>query len=303
MATDIAFALGVLALLGNRVPKALLGFLVALAIVDDLGAVLVIAIFYTEQLNYSAIIASVIILALLISFNLGGIRKPLPYVLLGFVLWFFLLKSGIHATLAGIFLAFIIPIRPKYDPERFIHGAEKLLQDIRNIYAAEPNIIKNYKMRANIRALESGIRNVQAPAQVLEHHMHIPTAYLIIPLFALANAGVPIQLSELGTNLFHPVTLGVIAGLVLGKLIGIAGFVWIAIKLGISSLPPNITMKHIIGISLLGGIGFTMSIFIAELGFAHSPEDLLMAKTGILLASLLAGIGGYLWLYFTGTRD
>ena len=299
MATDIAFALGVLALLGKRVPTALLSFLVALAIVDDLGAVLVIAVFYTEQLNYTALIGAIVIFVLLASLNLGGIRKPLPYVLLGFALWFFLLKSGIHATLAGIFLAFIIPIRPKYNPERFLDGANKLLQDIRQIYKAEPNIIKNYKMRANIRALENGINNVQAPAQVLEHHMHIPTAYLIIPIFALANAGVPINLDELGNNLLHPVTMGVIGGLILGKLVGISGFVWIALKMGLCQLPPSLNMKHVIGVSLLGGIGFTMSIFISELGFANSPEDLLMAKTGILIASLVAGIGGYIWLFFT----
>ena len=297
MATDIAFALGVLALLGNRVPPALLGFLIALAIVDDLGAVLVIALFYTEQLNVTALIAIGGLLLILISLNLGGIRKPLPYVLLGILLWFAFLKSGVHATLAGIFLAFIIPIQPKYNPERFLKRAGQLLQEIGQHYRAEPNIIKNYKMRLKVRALENGIHKVQAPAQVLEHHMHIPTAYLVIPIFSLANAGVPIEWTELGSTAFHPVSLGIIVGLVLGKFLGISGFVWLALKAGIATLPPSLTMKHIMGASLLGGIGFTMSIFIAELGFAHSPEDLLMAKTGILLASLIAGISGYLWLY------
>ena len=297
MATDIAFALGVLALLGNRVPAALLSFLVALAIVDDLGAVLVIAIFYTEQLNFTALIGAGIILILLSSLNLGGIRKPLPYVLLGLLLWLFLLKSGIHATLAGIFLAFIIPIRPKYNPERFLARASELLQEIAKNYKAEPNIIKNYKMRSKVRALESGIHRVQAPAQVLEHTMHIPTAYLIIPIFSLANAGVPINFAELANTLAHPVSMGVIAGLILGKFLGISILVWLAVKMGISRLPASLSMRHIIGASLLAGIGFTMSIFIAELGFAHSPEDLLMAKTGILIASLMAGIAGYVWLY------
>ena len=297
MATDIAFALGVLALLGNRVPAALLSFLVALAIVDDLGAVLVIAIFYTEQLNLNALIAAGGILLLLSALNLGGIRKPMPYVLLGLLLWGFLLKSGVHATLAGIFLAFIIPIRPKYDPKRFIQRTMKLVQEIVKNYRAEPNIVKNYKMRVKVRALEQGIRKVQAPAQVLEYNMHIPTAYLIIPIFALANAGVVIDFSELMNTVVHPVSLGVISGLVLGKFIGITLFVWLALKLGISQLPQQLNMKHIIGVSLLAGIGFTMSIFIAELGFAHNPEDLLMAKTGILIASLLAGILGFLWLY------
>ena len=303
MATDIAFALGVMALLGGRVPKALLGFLVALAIVDDLGAVLVIAIFYTEQLNLSAIIAAISVLLLLASLNLGGIRKPLPYVLLGILLWAAFLKSGIHATLAGILLAFLIPIRPKYNPERFLQRANELLQEIRENFRAEPNIVKNYKMRAKVRALENGIHKVQAPAQVLEHNMHIPTAYLIIPIFSLANAGVPIAWGEIANTLLHPVSLGVIVGLVLGKLIGISGFVWLALKLNIGTLPPSLNMTHIIGASLLGGIGFTMSIFIAELGFANSPEDLLMAKTGVLFASLTAGVSGYLWLFVTSIKN
>ena len=171
------------------------------------------------------------------------------------------------------------------------------------MYKSVPNIIKNYKMRANIRSLENGIRNVQAPAQILEQQMHIPIAYLVIPIFALANAGIPIDLKELGASIFHPVSMGVIAGLVVGKLVGIAGFVWISLKLGISSLPSSLTMEHIIGVSLLGGIGFTMSIFIAELGFAHSPEDLLLAKTGILVASVIAGVSGYLWLYFYDQKN
>ncbi len=303
MATDIAFALGVLALLGNRVPAPLVSFLVALAIVDDLGAVLVIALFYTEQLNFSALVGVAIVIAALVSLNLGGVRKASPYMLLGVILWLFFLKSGVHATLAGVFLAFIIPIKPKYNPRRFLKGAHELLDDISDIYKSEPNIVKNYKMRTNIRALEAGIRNVQAPAQTIEHNLHLPIAFLVIPIFALANAGVPINVGELGKTLFHPVSMGVMGGLLVGKMIGIAGFVWIAVKLGISTLPPSMNMKHIIGVSLLGGIGFTMSIFIAELGFAQSPEDLLMAKTGILMASLIAGISGYLWLYFNGVSD
>ena len=140
---------------------------------------------------------------------------------------------------------------------------------------------------------------VQAPAQILEHKMHLPSAFLIIPIFSLANAGVPIDWSSLGAIVVHPVSMGITAGLVLGKLIGIAGFSWVAVKLGLTSLPRGINFKHMVGVALMGGIGFTMSIFVAELGFAHHAEDLLMAKTGVLLASLLAGISGFLWLYFT----
>jgi len=303
MATDIAFALGALALLGNRVPKNLLTFLVALAIVDDLGAVTVIAAFYTEKLNLMALGAAVGILALLVILNMGGVRRTLPYVLLGLLLWLALLASGVHATLAGILLAFTIPMQPKLDPERFIARTSGLMDKIKESYTNEKNIIKNYQLRSQVTALGDGVVLAQAPAQVLEHAMHIPSSYVIIPIFALANAAIPIDWSTLGTTIVNPVALGVVAGLVFGKLLGIAGFVWIAVKLGVSPLPEGLNFKHMVGVALLGGIGFTMSIFIAELAFAHSAEDLLMAKTGILGASLIAGVGGYLWLYFTAEKN
>ncbi|MBL3601511.1 MAG: Na+/H+ antiporter NhaA [gamma proteobacterium endosymbiont of Lamellibrachia anaximandri] len=299
MATDIAFALGALALLGKRVPKNLLTFLVALAIVDDLGAVLVIALFYTETINIPALVIAAAMLGLLVSLNLGGIRRPLPYILLGIVLWIAMLKSGVHATLAGIFLAFTIPMRPKYDPDRFLSQINGMVEQIKRAYRREENIVINDEMRSRVRALGEGVQLVQAPAQILERKMHLPSAYLVIPIFSLANAGIPIDWSSLGSIVTHPVSVGITAGLVLGKLIGIAGFSWVAVRFGWTSLPHGLNFKHIIGVALMGGIGFTMSIFIAELGFAHHAEDLLMAKTGILLASALAGVSGFLWLYFT----
>ena len=264
MATDIAFALGTLALLGNRIPRNLLTFLVALAIVDDLGAVLVIAMFYTETLNIWALVGAAVILALLVGLNLGGIRRPLPYVLLGFVLWIAMLKSGIHATLAGILLAFSIPMRPKYDPNRFLLLVEDMLAQIKRVYTREPNIIRNDELRARVRALEESVHLVQAPAQILERKMHLPSAYLIIPIFAFANAGIPIEWSTFGGIIIHPVSLGIVAGLVGGKLIGIAGFTWLAVRLGLAHLPLGLNFKHIIGVALISGIGFTMSIFIAD---------------------------------------
>ena len=302
MATDIAFALGTLALLGNRIPKNLLTFLVALAIVDDLGAVIVIAVFYTETINISALTLAAAMLILLISLNLGGIRRPLPYVLLGIILWIAMLKSGVHATLAGIFLAFTIPMRPKYDPVRFLNHINGMVDKIKQAYKHEKNIVKNDELRARVHALEEGVHLVQAPAQLMERTMHLPSAYLIIPIFSLANAGIPIDLNSFSATLTHPVTLGIAAGLIFGKLFGIAGCSWLAIKLGATSLPSGVNFKHIVGASLMGGIGFTMSIFIAELGFAHSPQDLLMAKTGVLFASLLAGISGFIWLYLTSKK-
>jgi NhaA family Na+:H+ antiporter len=299
MATDIAFALGTLALLGKRIPKNLLTFLVALAIVDDLGAVMVIAVFYTETINIQALVVAAVMLGLLIALNLGGIRRPLPYVLLGIVLWIAMLNSGVHATLAGIFLAFTIPMRPKYNPDRFLSQINEMVGQIKSAYQHEANIIKNDELRSRFQALGEGVRLVQAPAQIMEHTMHLPSAYFIIPVFSLANAGIPVDWSSLGSIVTHPVSVGITAGLVVGKLIGIAGFSWVAVKLGLTSLPHGLNFKHIVGVGLMGGIGFTMSIFIAELGFAHSAEDLLMAKTGILIASALAGVSGFLWLYFT----
>jgi NhaA family Na+:H+ antiporter len=298
MATDIAFALGTLALLGDRIPKSLLTFLVALAIVDDLGAVLVIALFYTESLDWIALAAVFIILGCLTSLNLGGIRQPLPYILFGMLLWLAMLKSGVHATLAGIFLAFSIPMRPKYDPNRFLSYANKMVAQIQEAYNKEKNIIKNEEMRSRLSALSEGVHLVQAPAQVMEHKMHLPSAYLIVPIFSLANAGIPIDWASMGSIITNPVASGIVGGLVLGKLIGVAGFTWVAVKLGLSQLPQGLNFRHIVGVGLMAGIGFTMSIFVAELGFANHTEDLLMAKTGILFASLIAGVSGYLWLFF-----
>ena len=303
MATDIAFALGTLALLGNRIPKNLLTFLVALAIVDDLGAVLVIALVYTETINFLALAIAGAMLLLLVSLNLGGIRRPSPYILLGVVLWIAMLKSGVHATIAGIFLAFAIPMRPKYDANRFLSHINEMVGQIKRAYQGEENIVKNYELRSRVQALGEGVKLVQAPAQILENKMHLPSAYFIIPVFSLANAGIPIDWSSFGTIVTNQVSMGITAGLVGGKLIGIAGFSWVAVKLGLTSLPQGLNFKHIVGVGLMGGIGFTMSIFIAELGFAHHAQDLLMAKTGILLASALAGVSGFLWLYFTSEKS
>ena len=302
MATDIAFALGALALLGKRIPKNLLTFLIALAIVDDLGAVLVIALFYTEAINTFALTIAVAVMFFLVALNLGGIRRASPYIILGLVLWIAMLQSGVHATIAGIILAFTIPMRPKYNANRFLSQINEMVIQIKRAYQQEENIVRNDELRSRVRALGDGVLLVQAPAQIMERKMHIPTAYFIIPVFSLANAGVFIDWASFGSVITHPVSIGITAGLVLGKLIGIAGFSWLAVKLGVTSLPNGLNFKHIIGAALMGGIGFTMSIFIAELGFAHSAEDLLMAKTGILLASALAGVSGFIWLFLTAKK-
>ena len=297
MATDIAFAIGALVLLADRIPKALITFLVALAIVDDLGAVVVIALFYTDQLVWEALGIAAGILAVLGVFNLAGIRQPLPYFLLGTLLWLALLKSGVHATLAGVLTAFTIPARPKYDPGRFSKYVKELMARFDANYRPGESILTNDSLRAVVRTLENGVQKVETPLQRLEHGLHMPVAFLVVPLFAFINAGIPLTLTGLGDTLTHPVTAGVIAGLVLGKFLGIVGASWLALKCGIGRLPADTRFSQIAGVGLLAGIGFTMAIFIAELAFAGQTESLLMAKTGVLIASLLSGIGGVIWLW------
>lgn len=302
MATDIAFAVGAVSLLGNRVPKSLVTFLIALAIVDDLGAVAVIALFYTEQLNHTALLWCAGLTALLTAMNRGGIRHVGPYLLVGTLLWCAMLGSGIHATITGIILAFCIPIFPKYNPEHFIQQVRGLSQQMKKSLKFNPNIMLNDQLRSQVVALERGVSLVQAPAQRLEQSLHVYVTYLVIPVFALANASIPVDTGNLGNQLMNPVAMGVFIGLLMGKLLGIAGFTWLAVRFGGIRLPEDLTMRHIIGVGLLGGIGFTMSIFIADLGFADNPEILLQAKSGILLASLISGISGYCWLRF-GSRS
>jgi Na+:H+ antiporter, NhaA family len=297
MATDIAFAIGTLVLLAGRIPKALITFLVALAIVDDLGAVLVIALFYTETLSWLPLAAAGGLMLLMIAFNLGGIHSVGPYLFIAVLLWYALLQSGVHATLAGVLGAFAIPARPKYDPMKFSSHVRELMARFDASHVPGRSIMTNDELKAVVQTLENAVHRVKTPLQRLEHVWHLPVAFLVIPIFALTNAGIPIEFSSLGATLSHPVTFGVVLGLVLGKFIGIAGASWLMLKLGIGQLPSGTRFTQIMGVALLGGIGFTMSIFIAELGFAETPELLLMAKTGILAGSLLAGLGGTLWLY------
>ena len=297
MATDIAFAIGALALLASRVPKALITFLVALAIVDDLGAVLVIAIFYTDTIALVPLIVATSLFGLLLVFNLLGIRKTMPYLIVAALLWYALLQSGVHATLAGILGALSVPAVPKYKPERFSEHVKELMQRFDASHQPGKSIMTNDELRAVVQTLENGVHSVETPLQRLEHTWHIPVAYLVIPIFALANAGIPLSFDSLGETLTHPVLLGVSLGLILGKFIGITGVSWLLLKLDLAVLPKDTRFTQIAGVSLLAGIGFTMSIFVAELGFAGQAENLLMAKTGILGASLLTGIAGFVWLY------
>lgn len=303
MATDIAFAVGALVLLAARVPKALITFLVALAIVDDLGAVLVIALFYTQELALNWLAISVAFVALLMTFNFAGIRKITPYFLVAVLLWYALLQSGVHATLAGVLGAFTVPARSKYDPALFVARIKEQIESFIGSSQQDDSLLTNERLYSVVHDLEKSVHGVQTPLQQLEHIWHLPVAFLVIPIFALFNAGIPLQLSSLGETLSHPVMLGVACGLLFGKFIGITGACWLALKLGIGQLPSGTRFSQIAAVSVLGGIGFTMSIFIAELGFVDQPEYLLMAKTGVLVASLLAGVLGFIWLWWLGRKN
>ncbi|MDP9378626.1 MAG: Na+/H+ antiporter NhaA [Chloroflexota bacterium] len=291
MATDIAFALGVLALLGRRTPTSLKVFLTALAIVDDLGAVLVIALFYTAEVSWAALGAAAVFLAILTAINRLDVRHPVPYALLGIGLWVAFLKSGMHATIAGVLLAMMIPARTRVDTGEFVQRARELLDEFDRSGEEGANILTNAGQQAAVEELEAACEQVQTPMQRLEHSLHPWVAFGIVPLFALANAGVALG-GDLGAALTEPVTLGVIAGLVLGKQVGITLFAWLVVRTGVTDLPSDISWRHVYGAGWLAGIGFTMSLFISSLAFGEGPL-LNTAKVGILAASLLSGMVGW----------
>lgn len=249
MATDIAFALGVISLLGKRVPSSLKIFLAALAIADDLGAILVIAIFYTNELHWMQLLYSTGILIVLIALNRFGVKKLIYYIIPGIFLWYFVHHSGIHATIAGVLLALTIPT----------------------------NTVKD-----------------ESPLEKLEHLLVRPVNFLIMPIFALANTNIRFE-NKMIDGLSSPLGLGIICGLALGKPIGVSLFSWLSVKLGIAKLPNKVNWKHIFGLGLLAGIGFTMSVFIALLSF-NSIEYQIQAKFAIIVSSVLAGISGYAFL-------
>ena len=297
MATDIAFALGILALLGSRAPVALKIFLTALAIIDDLGAVLVIAFFYTSKINLLALAIGGITLVILTIGNRLRIYKTEFYIILGFVLWFAFLKSGVHATIAGILLALTVPVRPRIETVSFSQKASGMLSMLEN----DQDIEQQTTNLDAVHALEVLSKGAQAPLLRMEHAFHGWVAFLIMPIFALANAGVDLRGFSLQETLVHPVSLGIIVGLFVGKQVGVTLFAWIALKLRIASMPTGVSWAQLYGVALLTGVGFTMSLFIAGLSF-DTPEIQDTAKLGILFASLLAGLFGYLVLRRAGSK-
>ena len=295
MATDIAFALGCLALLGKGVPQGILIFLTALAIVDDLGGILVIALFYTDQLSVTALVEAVVLLIVSIMLNRLGVRKTLPYVIVGIFLWLALLKSGIHATVAGILLAMTIPASTAIRHSEFIKKIEEQLNVLKGKEEGAlsyPLKLEEAEKQVVILSLEKACSDAEAPLEHIEHSLQPWVAYLIMPIFAFSNAGVRFDFGKLSAVLADPVFLGITFGLVAGKQIGVFSFAWLTVKSGLASLPQGVGWGHIYGVSILSGIGFTMSLFIGALAF-EGNELLEMAKLGTLIASLLSGVLGY----------
>jgi len=297
MATDIAFAISALVLLGKRVSPSLVTFLIALAIVDDLGAVVVIALFYTEQIHMLPLLLAGVSFLIMLVFNRFGIHAILPYFIVGMFLWFFMLESGVHATIAGVIAAMAIPSKPKHTPDDFTNHMRNALDEYDN-YPVATDYSLHEKQKAILINMSERIDSIQSPSARLEQALHLPVSLIVIPLFALANAGISINFAEVDEAILEPISLGIIIGLVVGKVLGIAGVSFIATKLKIARLPEGSTMNQVFGVALLGGIGFTMSIFVAELAFYDNPSAIFQAKIGILTASLFAGILGFIWLRF-----
>ncbi|MCK5730432.1 MAG: Na+/H+ antiporter NhaA [Draconibacterium sp.] len=296
MAADIAFTLGILKLLGNRVPSGIKIFLMAFAIIDDLGAVLVIAFFYSSNLIWSNIIVGLIIVAVLFIISKYGYYSKYIFLISGVIVWILFLKSGIHSTIAGVLMALTIPIARKTDTRSFYENGKAILDNfLKECSTKHDKTILNHKQLQSIEELEDLTEKTAPPLQYLEHNLHGWVSYLIMPLFALANAGVVFSFSG-DTNLALSINIAI--SLVVGNFIGIFSFSYIAIKLKLAELPKNVTLKQLAGVSILGGLGFTMSLFINSLAFTD-PVLIDSAKMGILFGSLFAGLLGYFVMRLT----
>ncbi len=292
MATDVAFALGAIAVLGRRLPSSLKVFLVAFAIADDLGAVLIIAIFYTETIVIKYLMIALILLLCLALANLLWIRWALIYAVLGIVLWVVIFNSGIHSTVAGIVVAIFFPARGKYDTDRFIQNVSNSLGK----FHCPPDgcgysILKSEEHLNAVQSIEMACHDVETPLQRIENLIHPWVYFILIPIFAFANAGLTLKGINLSDSITSYLTLGIVFGLLIGKPLGMTLFSYLSVKMNMASLPSGVTWLHILGVSVLGGIGFTMSIFISFLSF---PDPLMLndAKIGITLGSSLSAIVG-----------
>ncbi len=301
MATDIAFALGLLSLLGNRVSPNLKIFLTALAIADDLGAILVIAFFYTESIDMTEILYAVIFFGMLLGANKLGVRNMAFYTIIGLGgVWLSFIYSGVHATIAGVLVAMTIPGKSKISGSQYIDKLKSLLHGSKISKTEEVGMLSAQEVHTLSDVIKT-TKDAESPAQKLEHLLHPFSAFFILPIFALANAGVRIEGSLLEL-LFHPIALGIIAGLVLGKLLGISLLTHLIIRMKITSLPKGVNFGQIYGAALLAGIGFTMSIFISDLAFSNE-QSIQIAKVGVFAASIIAAILGMIMLSISAKKQ
>lgn len=291
MATDIAFSLGILQLLGKRVPISLKIFLTAFAIIDDLGAVLVIAFFYSSTIYWKYLLISLAIYFVLIMVNVFKFELKYLYFFGGVAIWYLMLKSGVHPTLAGIMMAMVTPATRKIGRQAFARNMREVVDDFEKNSSSGQFL--NYKQIEAVDKAEKLVTEVQPNLQSLEHKLHMWVAYLIMPVFALANAGVEFNFKEAGG--LNPLAFHIGFALFFGKVIGITGFSWLGVKLKFASLPENVNFKHILGISFLGAVGFTMALFINSLAYAD-PSLANSAKIGIIITSVFSGILGYIYL-------
>lgn len=296
MATDIAFSLGVLSLFGKRVPLTLTVFLTAFAVVDDIGGILVIALFYSSHLDLNYLLASAGILLILVGGNYFKVHQRWFYVFWGVIMWYLFLQSGIHATIAGVIAAFTVPATPHRKIGKYIGRIKESIAFFPAV--GEDRVILDKMQIDVLKSIESSSDRVISPLQSLEDSLHGMVNYIILPLFAFANAGIALTGSN-GEIEVGILTWAVMAGLLAGKFIGIYFFTWLVIKLGFASLLKGMSWRNLTGIALLGGIGFTVSLFIANLSFGEAPGLLAQAKIGVIAGTLLAGIAAYVVLRFT----
>ena len=296
MATDIAFALGVMSLLGNRVPNGVRVFFSTLAIADDLISILAIAIFYGQSPNLLWLAAAVVVTALLVMLNRTRHFRLAPYIILGLLLWFCMFKSGIHATLAGVILAFTVPAKCGVKLSNLTDWLGEIMPELDDHFDEDAHVLGQHDFTHAATRVERVMHRVTPPLQRLEHYISTPVNFLILPIFAFVNAQVRLVGVDMGALLVDPVTLGTYFGMLLGKPVGIFGVTFVLVKFGLAELPRRVNWKHIVGVGILGGIGFTMSILIAGLAFPAAEFEVLAAKAAILGASVTAAVVGMIYM-------
>ncbi len=297
MATDIAFALGVLSALGSRAPGKLRLFLTTLAIADDIGAIIVIALFYSAGVAFQWLLIAAVLLGVLALLNRWGVDSIVPYAIIGVGVWLCFLNSGVHATIAGVLVAMTIPTRSRLEPLEYCEFAREKLDEIEERDDPNAHVLVDDAQQEAAFEIRRVSPQVASPLQRLEHGLHPFTTFVVLPLFALANADIRLVGLDVPHLVLQPVVLGIFFGLLIGKPLGITALTWIAVRLGISELPAGLTWRQMLGGGIIAGIGFTMSLFIATLAF-DDPTLLAEAKIAVLITSAVAGAAGYAFLRF-----